>query len=318
MLEQDAVERRLRAYFAYIESEPTPASIEELRMVGAARTEPPRGRRWSPAAAIAMAASIVLALVLTFVLVQVLVPRHNSEVDTGDGFQSTRRTTVTTEPDATRRTSPTTVATLPPMSQSSTPTSATTSTTTDSTSTTEGRPPTTPDGQLFADDFSQTPTGSRPLGWAIDSGTWAVERTGNAKGLVGSTQKGQEGRISNGAAEWTDVEVSVAIRRGTQNTVAGVAARYQSASSYYYCKIDGGLLAVGRVLDNQGAILAEANLTTTRNQTVKVHFTVKGSSLQCRANNASVTATDPAMTSGRMALLQDGPATFFDVVVDRT
>ncbi|MBI2705961.1 MAG: hypothetical protein HYX32_11835 [Actinobacteria bacterium] len=307
----DGITRRLQSYFAEIESEPIPPGIDRLRLP----TDAPRPP-WTSRLLVPMLGAGIAALVVIVAVVVALPSRRNNDVDASDGSSppaasglgstpALRSTTTPKPPSTVVPSLPTTSLTVP------SPVVPSTTTTTTLPVTTSTRP-----GQLFADNFSADAVGQQPFGWTIDSGTWVVVASGTAKALQGSQPLGQEGRIANGSTSWTDVTVLAGVRRDADGT-AGISVRYQNASNYYFCKIDGSQLGLGVFKNGAGSFFpaGQAKLTVPVGQIVTMRLTVKGSALQCSVGGATVGGADTGFTTGKMGLLQDGTATFSNVLV---
>lgn len=187
--------------------------------------------------------------------------------------------------------------------------------------TTTAPPPTSPNGcgaALFCDDFSQDPTGTRvPTGWQVDSGAWYVAGTTLPHFAKSDAAADVESRLSTGSATWTDYEVAAVTRYQGTPTWVGVAARYQDASNYAFCKIDipGNRLVVGTLVGG----VATARTTpypATANTDRTLRLSVSGGSATCRVEGGPTVALDGVpWASGRIALLSQGPAGLTGVVV---
>jgi hypothetical protein len=94
-------------------------------------------------------------------------------------------------------------------------------------------------------DFSDTPVGTLPLGWADVRGTWRVAIEGGMRVLRQEAEQtggggGSEFMVSNGPSTQRNLQVTVlATSQGHHNDEC-VMLRYRSTSSYYALCLDSG------------------------------------------------------------------------------
>jgi hypothetical protein len=168
---------------------------------------------------------------------------------------------------------------------------------------------------LLADDFED----GDAAGWSTSGGSWAVATDGSRVYQQSGTSA--DARALAGSASWTDQTVSVRVRplafNGSNRFVA-VAARAQSATSYYYLALrSNNTVELKRLVSGSSTTLASAPVAVAAGQWYTLALTAQGSSLTGSVNGqVLVSATDTRFASGRAGLATFyASASFDDVLV---
>jgi pectate lyase len=169
---------------------------------------------------------------------------------------------------------------------------------------------------LFTDDFADGDS----AGWTTSGGTWSVAADGTP--VLRQSGTSADARALAGTATWSDYTVTARVKPTAfngANRFAALAARVQSATSYYYLALrSNNTVELKRLSGGSSATLAAAPVTVTINQWYALSLTVSGTSLRGTVNGAvTVSATDSAYSSGRIGLATfNASANFDDVLVD--
>jgi len=230
--------------------------------------------------------------------------------------QSTPSTTVAgnTNSSTTTPGSPTTKAT-------------TTIPTTTPTTITPTTPSTVPSGDLFFDDFSSYTPGTFPNanGWSKASGTASVITTQSTQRFLrNDTPSNAEGRASAGASNWASYAVSATIKMEPNVRVAGLAARFQDAGNYLYCKMSFNYGGAGSnklwlgVNDNAipSLITPAMDVSWSAGQLYVMTLTVVGNNATCTVDGVgTLSGSSSRFPTGKIATVADGAAGFTNVRV---
>ncbi len=227
---------------------------------------------------------------------------------------------------------PTTTAAGTPSTQFSTtipfttrPTVSTTTVT--PTTSTPATSTTTPSGDLFFEDFTAYTPGTFPNanGWANASGSASVITNASPpRFLRNDTPRNSEGRASAGSAAWANYAVSATIKMDANARVAGLAARFQDAGNYLFCKMSfdyGGTnsnkLWLG-VNENSSPTLSTPakNVSWSAGQLYVMTLTVVGNNATCAVDGvATLSGSSSRFPSGKIATVGDGVVGFTNVRV---
>jgi len=235
----------------------------------------------------------------------------------------------TTLPDPGQQ--PGNVSTIPGVSTSSVPGQATTPTTMPGWPSTTGKPPatttpttaptTTVPGSviLYQTDFSSTPLFGFPSDWSSVSGTWqTVSGPSTSHSLKNSAPSGTEALAAlNIGGAWTNYTVDFTETVADKTTaLGGIAFRYQDASNFYFCKMGQQKLYLGIMSGGSFTVLDQATFTFNAGTAKNLHVSAVGSSLSCRAEGGpTLSATNGAFASGRIAAVADGAAAITNILV---
>ncbi|GAA4149256.1 hypothetical protein GCM10022251_13860 [Phytohabitans flavus] len=167
---------------------------------------------------------------------------------------------------------------------------------------------------LFSTDF----TGGAS-GWTRSGGSWSVVTDGSA--VYRQSGTGSDARALAGSSSWTDYSVQALVKPTAFNGSArhaGVIARAQSTSAYYYLALtNAGDVRLGRRGSGGHTTLASAAATVSLNTWYRLRLEASGSTLRGFLNGQLVaTATDSAYASGSIGLASYyASASFDDVLV---
>jgi pectate lyase len=167
---------------------------------------------------------------------------------------------------------------------------------------------------LFSDTF-ETGTAS---GWSKSGGSWSVVTDGSRVYRQAST--GSDAKAQAGQPGWTGQTVQARVKplawSGAER-FAGVLARAQNMTNYYYLALtSGNQVVLGRRAGGY-TTLASAPATVTTGTWYTLRLEAFGSTLRGFVNGQlAVNATDPTFASGRIGLATFfASASFDDVVV---
>ncbi|MFI5933971.1 family 16 glycoside hydrolase [Actinoplanes sp. NPDC051494] len=168
---------------------------------------------------------------------------------------------------------------------------------------------------LFGDNFQD----GNADGWTRSNGSWSVVTDGTPALRQSSTSA--TARALAGITTWTDYTVTARVRPiayAAPNRSAGVAARARSTSEFYTLVLTGaGTAELQRVSGGTATVLGSAAVGGATGTWHTLALTVRGATLSGAVDGATVlTATDTAITSGRIGLIATyASASFDDVAV---
>jgi pectate lyase len=167
---------------------------------------------------------------------------------------------------------------------------------------------------LFSADFS-----AGADGWTRSGGSWSVVTDGSAAYRQSGT--GSDARALAGSTSWGDYSVAARVKPTAFNGSArhaGVIARAQSTSSYYYLALTStGQVQLGRRGSGGHTALASAPATVSLDTWYQLRLEASGATLRGFLDGQLVaTATDTAYATGRVGLATYySSASFDDVLV---
>ncbi len=211
-----------------------------------------------------------------------------------------------------------------------------------------------PDRQvvLFEDDFSSVPRGplgselgaeteyhylyqARPFGsWAVSTfrynlpPSWQVREQGGNKYLFQhavNPDRHWHPMVAAGSPLWKDYTVELAFVPDSTGRRTGLAFRCRHDRAYYFVGLEND--SVKLILVNHGIafrqpyekLLAGRPFSPPPHKAVELRVAGKGPSMKCSLasgkRSAELAAVDSTFSSGRLALLADGPASFYSVRV---
>jgi len=235
----------------------------------------------------------------------------------------------TTVPDPQQ---PGNVSTIPGVTTSSVPGNVSTPTTVPGWPSTTAKPPasttpttapttTTPGSViLYQTDFSSTPLFGFPSDFSSVSGTWQAVANGTSSShfLKNSAPSGTEALAAlNIGGGWTNYTVDFTETVADKTTaLGGIAFRYQDASNFYFCKMGQQKLYLGIMSGGSFTVLDQATFTFNAGTAKNLHVSAVGSSLSCRVEGGpTLSATNGAFASGRIAAVADGAAAITNILV---
>ncbi|GIG92946.1 pectate lyase family protein [Plantactinospora endophytica] len=170
---------------------------------------------------------------------------------------------------------------------------------------------------LFTDTFED----GNSNGWSSSGGSWSVTADGSQVLRQASTSA--DARVRAGQSGWTDYTVTARVKPtgwGGAGRFAGVAARAQGSSSYYFLAVRNDNVAVlGKVSGGVASTLASAALTVSTGTWYALRLQASGTSLTGQVNGGTaLTASDAQFGSGQIALLGRYASAHFDDVAVET
>jgi pectate lyase len=156
-------------------------------------------------------------------------------------------------------------------------------------------------------------------GWTIHQGSWSVVADGTRVYRQSGTSSRY--RSSAGSAAWTDYSVQARVKPTSWNgsdRFAAVFARFRDTNNTYLLALrSSNRVELRRISGGSASTLAQASLPVPLNTWYLVRLEATGSTLRGFVNGALLlTATDSALSSGRVAVGTDyASASFDDVAV---
>jgi pectate lyase len=171
---------------------------------------------------------------------------------------------------------------------------------------------------IFTDNFEDGDS----AGWTASGGTWSV--AADTSRVLRQSGTSSDARSRAGSASWTDYTVSTRVRptafNGTNRFVA-LAARAQSATSYYYVALrSNNTVELKKLVNGSATTLVSTSVTVSAGTTYTLSLQVSGSTLRSTVNGGStLTATDTAYAAGGIGVATYyASADFDDVTVETT
>lgn len=168
----------------------------------------------------------------------------------------------------------------------------------------------------FTDNFED----GNSSGWSTSGGSWAVTTDGTHVLRQASTSA--SARVRAGQAAWTDYTVTARIKPTAfngANRFAGLIARAQSSTSYYFLALrSNNTVELNKLASSAVTTLASAPMSVNAGAWYTVSLKASGMSLTGAVTGGpTLTATDGQFTSGQIGLTTDyTAANVDDVVVD--
>jgi hypothetical protein len=167
---------------------------------------------------------------------------------------------------------------------------------------------------LFLDRFDD----GADEGWTDSSGSFEVSYTGDNYSYSGSGGADEDNWATVGDVAWTDLKLDVdvyLVLQAAQMRV-GIAGRVQDASTFYRLEYSAGNVSLAKVVSGSSTNLDTSPINAIGCcVTFKMTLVLQGSSLYGYVNDVlSVSATDSAITSGRIGLTAGNGLAYFDNV----
>ena len=169
---------------------------------------------------------------------------------------------------------------------------------------------------LFSDNFND----GNASGWTATSGSWSVATDGTPVYRVASN--GGNVRSNAGNSAWTNYSVQARIKplsfsSATSVRWASLLGRYRDTGNYYYVALQNdNVLRLRRFVGSSSTTLAERAFTVNTGTWYTVRLDLNGSALSVFVNGAlQLSATDSAISSGRIAVAAYGASASYDDVV---
>ncbi|NUT33223.1 MAG: pectate lyase [Hamadaea sp.] len=164
---------------------------------------------------------------------------------------------------------------------------------------------------LFSDDF----TDGDASGWSTSGGSWSV-----AAGAYRQTGTGTDAKAQAGNTAWANQTVQARVRADAFGTgsgrFAGVLARAQNMTNYYYLALSSGQAVLGKRVSGGYATLATASRTVTTGTWYTLRLEAFGGTVRGFVDGVQLfSVSDGSLATGRIGVTTVSAAASFDDVV---